>query len=220
MCDHLYYSVHVFRSLVIPETLALETTRYLNAELQFNSWNVALKHLLYADKIFQNYAWYPTYQVFDAFSHSTTTEHMHCFDTLTSRSIQAKLSDVCVSKAPTVQLYYAQMIGQTYHSTILCHLIIVTLNTPIVACSTTNLRPDQQITLPRLFKFLEGHSIIMLSLVFFCLLICYSVSLSIVQYRPTPDCRLMLPCQLRIRVMHAFSSLVCRMSTNVFIYFF
>jgi len=57
-------SFSLSRSLVIPETLALETTRYLNAELQFNAWNSALKHLLYADKIFKNFAWYPNYQIF------------------------------------------------------------------------------------------------------------------------------------------------------------
>ena len=40
----------MFRAGVIPVTLALETTRYLGAEMSYNPWASALKHLSQLDR--------------------------------------------------------------------------------------------------------------------------------------------------------------------------
>jgi aminopeptidase N len=55
-------SFSLSRSLVIAETEAMEVTKYLNTEAQYNPWNVALKHIGYADKILQTYSWYSSFQ--------------------------------------------------------------------------------------------------------------------------------------------------------------
>jgi len=54
----------IFRNGDIPETTAMETTRYLGAEMSNNPWSSALKHLLYSDRIYRKYSWYYLFKVY------------------------------------------------------------------------------------------------------------------------------------------------------------
>ena len=57
------FCFHTIRSLVIPETYAMDMTRYLGGDFNFSAWSVALKHLHYGDKILRHFGWYANYQV-------------------------------------------------------------------------------------------------------------------------------------------------------------
>ena len=62
--EYLCFTANVvFRNGDIPETTAMETTRYLGAEMSNNPWSSALKHLLYSDRIYRKYSWYHLFKV-------------------------------------------------------------------------------------------------------------------------------------------------------------
>jgi aminopeptidase N len=52
------------RTLIINETLAMDTTLYLSSEVTPNPWLSALKHIGYADPILRHYALYPSYSAY------------------------------------------------------------------------------------------------------------------------------------------------------------
>jgi len=54
----------VSRLQTLPLTEAMELTKYLGSELSFNPWFAALKHLLYADRIFRSFLWYTNFQTY------------------------------------------------------------------------------------------------------------------------------------------------------------